>query len=157
MKVSIDLNTGLLIESQSNGTYEVLLVNAENAGFTNVEIRDVTAVELNTLIAARVAANKTPAEKLREKESILAEAIRLRDIAIPRLDGIAGRASRAGDTATAVACDAASLALIGILNDAAVIASTDAESAQAAITNVWRMTAYALPVSARSVFVDMGL
>lgn len=56
MRASIDLSTGLMIESQSHGTYETMMANAANAGYANVEVREVTDDELRALIAARDAA-----------------------------------------------------------------------------------------------------
>lgn len=53
MKASINLDTGLLIESQSYADDATLISNAASAGFNNVEIRIVSQQELDLLIAAR--------------------------------------------------------------------------------------------------------
>lgn len=57
MKVSINLDTGLMIESQSHARDETLLANAAMCGFTNVAIRVVTQDEHVALIATRNAAH----------------------------------------------------------------------------------------------------
>lgn len=54
MKVSINKDTGLMIESQSDSAQdETLLNNALSYGFQNVEIKIVSEVEHDALIAAR--------------------------------------------------------------------------------------------------------
>jgi len=55
--VTINTDTGLMIESQSHGTEAAMRGNAERAGFTAVEYRQgVTDEEHEALIAARGAA-----------------------------------------------------------------------------------------------------
>lgn len=57
-----------------------------------------------------------------------------RDVAASRLDGIAGRMARAGDTTgIAAACDAAIVALLNITSVPAVRAATDEASLSAAL------------------------
>jgi hypothetical protein len=61
MKASINTQTGLMIESQSDSANDdVLRSNAAALGIFNMEIRVVTDAEHEALIAKREAANKTP-------------------------------------------------------------------------------------------------
>lgn len=102
----------------------------------------------------------TADELAAQKTTVLAQVRQLRETALDRLGGLAGRADRAGDPATAAACDAAAVALLTITDAASVIAATDGPSTQAALTVEWRTIAATLVASAPSavsVFVGLGL
>jgi hypothetical protein len=63
----------------------------------------------------------------------------MRETVLGRLDGIAGRAVRAGDTSgVAAACDAAIVSLLSITDDAGVISATDGNTAKAALAARWK-------------------
>ena len=82
MKASIDLLTGLMVESCSTSTNETLLDNAEAQGYKreNIQIKSVNYTELDDLIAARDLGQKTPTEiKLHSYEHIKAERDRRTD------------------------------------------------------------------------------
>lgn len=52
MRVTVDLNTGLMIASCSCSTVKTMQDDALAHGFTNVQIKDVTDAEHAALIAA---------------------------------------------------------------------------------------------------------
>jgi len=95
-----------------------------------------------------------------DKAVMIQKAFDLRDKALSRLSVLAGIAARAGNTAVAAACDAASTSLLGITDIPSVVAATDGASTKAAIMVEWHAIVAALttasPASA-SVFVGLGL
>lgn len=94
------------------------------------------------------------------KDAMLERGRVIREVALGRLGGIAGRASRSGDTATAAACDVASLSLLAITDAPTVIAATNGAETQYALTMEWRNIATTLGASAPSavtVFEGLGL
>lgn len=75
-----------------------------------------------------------------------------RERTINRLTGIAARAARAGDTATATACDAATVALLGMTSTPSVLAAADLPALKLAIQTAYAGAVALLPVSARNAF-----
>lgn len=75
-----------------------------------------------------------------------------RERTINRLSGIAARAARAGDTATATACDAATVALLGMTTTPAVLAAADLPALKLAIQTAYAGAVALLPLSARNAF-----
>lgn len=80
-----------------------------------------------------------------------------RERTINRLTGIAARAARAGDTATATACDAATVALLGMTSTPAVLAAADLPALTLAIKTAYAGAVALLPVAARNAFNGANL
>jgi hypothetical protein len=87
---------------------------------------------------------KTAADLANEKANALKQMRVLRSEVLNALGGIAGRAQRSGDTATAIACDAASTALLNITADKNVISASDGTSTTLAVLNCYKAAAMAL-------------
>ena len=85
-----------------------------------------------------------------EKEAALKKMRTLRAEVLNALGGIAGRAQRAGDTATATACDTASAALLNITADKKVIAAKDGATTTAAVLNCYKAAALTLAAASPS-------
>lgn len=75
-----------------------------------------------------------------------------RERTINRLTGIAARAARAGDTATATACDVATVALLGMTTTPDVLAAADLPALKLAIQTAYAGAVAMLPASARNAF-----
>lgn len=86
-----------------------------------------------------------------EVESKLEKVRWVREGILNRLSGIAGRATRSGDTALAAACDAAALALL----DLPAGCPTDPELVDAFITNKYAAITATLPVSLYQAFAGV--
>jgi len=87
---------------------------------------------------------KTAADLANEKADALKQMRTLRAEVLNALGGIAGRAQRSGDTATATACDAASAALLNITADKKVVAAKDGPSTTLAVLACYKAAAMAL-------------
>ena len=87
---------------------------------------------------------KTAADLAAEKNAALKQMRTLRAEVLNALAGIAGRAQRSGDTATATACDTASAALLNITADKKVIAAKDGATTTAAVLACYKTAAVAL-------------
>lgn len=72
-------------------------------------------------------------ELMQEKAAAIVLAKQTREIILNRLTGISGRYQRAGDTAAALACDAAVQSLLGVFKLPAVTSAPDADTAKAAV------------------------
>lgn len=96
----------------------------------------------------------TPEELMIEYQGFLLQVKTLRETAINRLMGIAGRAERANQTQVALACDAAAESLLAITAGL----PTDLEAAEDLVVQRWQLTAATLAQAAPSaVSAFMGL
>ncbi len=84
---------------------------------------------------------ETLARMADEKNAVIAQMRILRAGVLNALAGIAGRAQRAGNSADANACDAASAALLDITLDPGVVAATDGATTTAAVLACYRAIA----------------
>lgn len=100
--------------------------------------------------AAEVAAWNASRAQL-EVNSKLAKVREVREAILNRLAGIAGRATRSGDTALASACDAAALALL----DLPAGCPTDPALVDAFITNKYAGITATLPLSLKLAFAGV--
>lgn len=145
MKISVDLNTGLIVEGYSESDDATLIENAQRRGFTNVEVREVSDAEHRALIAARDVASKTPAMRLLEKDAVLTQAKELRDKIFARLNGIQLDYTITGNNPTGVAAIAAAkVGLRDITTHATVIAATDGAETTAALKTQYDVLVAAL-------------
>lgn len=104
--------------------------------------REATAEEVVAWNASRSKA---------EVDDKLARVRAMREAILNRLSGIAGRATRSGDTALASACDTASLALL----DLPTGCPTDPALVDAFITNKYAAIVATLPVSLYQAFAGL--
>ena len=93
---------------------------------------------------------KTDADMAAEKDAALKQMRTLRAEVLNALGGIAGRAQRAGDTATASACDTAAAALLDITNNKKVIAAKDGATTTVAVLACYKAAALALATASPS-------
>lgn len=158
MKVTINLDTGLLIESQCDeASDDALLANATSTGYVHAEVRQITDAELRALIAARTEAQKTPETRAAEKDAVIKQAKALRETILNRLTGI--QVNTINQTEID-AIKAARQSLLDFPTNPAVIAATDGATTKTAVLAVWYATAAALTAAAQpaaSAFTGMGM
>ncbi len=161
--------------SKSTSGFYDSTIHGDNIPADAVEI---TKVEYAALIGAQVTGKSiqadskgkpvavdppppSPADHARDKATVLKQARDIREVVLGRLDGIAGRATRSGDTTgIAAACDATALALLDLTSDAGVVAAITGAETKAAIMSRWQTIATTLAATspyAASVFVGMGM
>lgn len=85
----------------------------------------------------------------------LAEVRAQRAPILDALNGIASRAQRAGDAATAIAADVAANGLLDITQDPAFLAATTYDAMMAAILTQYRYIAAAAPPNVQTAFHDV--
>jgi hypothetical protein len=105
---------------------------------------------LDFVAAGGVAEPADAIDTASEKDAILKQMRSLRADVLNALAGIAGRAQRAGDTATASACDTAAATLLDITNNKKVIAAKDGATTTAAVLGCYKAAALALAAASPS-------
>lgn len=153
MKYAIIRPDGVMeLRQAAEATEGILLTDEDYAGLISGQL---------VIVAGEVVTNPNPpvppAPAVWSPNPLLNSVRAAREVALDRLMGIAGRSHRAGDLATALACDALAVMLLDMTGTPAVKAATNDAELSVALLTAYAQILAATPPNVESAFAGFNL